>query len=130
MSLGLDRWQCKCIPNILSIVVWVIEVLFNVLDHKGYFAPSASQGETSLLQPQPEGNSDETAQKSSIPILIEVIFATYFFADSAVVAVHLSLDEIHREAEGMTIDICLNLLAYGYMVYRQFADMKTTDVVG
>eukprot|EP00956_Cyclotella_meneghiniana_P026226 scaffold56180_cov77-Cyclotella_meneghiniana.AAC.7 len=89
-STNIDLYQTGWIGK---DKLWVIEVLFNVLDHKGYFAPSASQ-------------------------------------DSAVVAVHLSREEIHREAQGMTIDICLNLLAYGYMVYRQFADMKTTDVVG
>ena len=120
------------IYNFMTCIVWVIEVFFNVLDHRDYFATpgSLSGGETSLLQPQPKGRSDQTAQKSSISIWIQVIFATYFFVDSAVVAVHLSRDQIHRQAQGMTIDICLNLLAYGFMVYRQLADMKTNNVVG
>ena len=107
------------IYNFGTCVVWVAEVFFNVLDYKGYF-DTWREGEASLLQPATERAEKTNTEMASI--WIEVILALYFFIDSTTVAVHLSQEQIHREAQGMTIDVCINLAAYSFLVYRQISD--------
>ena len=103
--------------------MWVVEVFFNVLDYRGYFNDYQGEGEASLLQPRQNEHEPKTT-KEFIALCLDVALAAYFFADSTTVAVHLSQEQIHREAKGMTLDVCINLFAYSFIVYRQMVDMR------
>ena len=107
--------------NFGACAVWLIEVFFNVLDWRGYFDSREGVGEESLLQPI---QKVERSKRGVIALWIELGFAAYFFIDSTSIVVHLSRKQIHRYAEGMTFDVCLNMLAYAFMVYRQFVDWR------
>lgn len=111
--------------NFGTCVVWLNEVFFNVLDHKRYLdSREGFGGEESLLQPI---HKVERTKNEVIALWIEVALAAYFFVDSTSIAVHLSRKQIHREAKGMTFDVCINVAAYGFMVYRQFVHWKTSE---
>lgn len=108
-----------------TCAIWVIEVFFNVLDHKEYLeAGEEGAGEESLLQPATERT--ERTRKEVTALWIEVVLAVFFFIDSTSVVYHLNRHQIHRQAEGMTFDVVLCVVAYLYMVYRQFVDWRTS----
>eukprot|EP00581_Thalassiosira_minuscula_P009563 CAMPEP_0183702706 /NCGR_PEP_ID=MMETSP0737-20130205/725_1 /TAXON_ID=385413 /ORGANISM="Thalassiosira miniscula, Strain CCMP1093" /LENGTH=191 /DNA_ID=CAMNT_0025929361 /DNA_START=266 /DNA_END=841 /DNA_ORIENTATION=+ len=107
--------------NFLTCIVWFVEVSFNVLDWKGYFESGEGVHEESLLRQVPK---IERTKRGVVALWIEFGLAAYFFIDATTVAHHLSRHQIHRQAKGMTYDICLNLLAYSYMVYLQFVDWQ------
>lgn len=109
--------------NFLTCIVWVAEVFFNLLDYNKHFDDKQAEGETSLLQPRSTETRPKT-MKESVTIWVEVALAVYFFADSTTVAAHLSQEQIHREAKGMIIDVCINFAAYSFIVYRQIVDWK------
>ena len=92
-----------------------------MLDYKGYFDTEA-EGEASLLQPPIE--RAEKTKTETAALWIEGILAIYFFIDSTTVAVHLSQEQIHRQAQGMTLDVCVNLAAYSFLVYRQLLNWR------
>lgn len=99
----------------MTCIVWVLEVFFNVLDYSGYLDPHGGEGEESLLQPRvAESVPNQRTTKDFIALLVEV----------AIVAVHLSSAQIHKEAKDMVIDVCLNLLAYSFLVYRLLIDQN------
>lgn len=103
--------------------VWVVEVFFNVLDFKEYFERNGV-GEESLLQPATE--RAEKTRRETVALWIEVVLAVYFFIDSTSVAVHLSREQIHRQAKGMALDVFVNMAAYAFLIYRQFVDWRTS----
>lgn len=107
--------------NFGACAVWLIEVFFNVLDWRGYFDSREGVGEESLLQPI---QKVERSKRGVIALWIELGFAAYFSIDSTLIVVHLSRKQIHRQAEGMTFDVCLNMVAYAFMVYWQFVDWR------
>ena len=108
--------------NFLTCGVWLIEVTFNVLDHKRYFDAEGT-GEESLLQPI---ERRERSKNEVIAIYIELVLAALFFLDSTSVAFHLTRHQIHRQSEGMVVDVCINMLAYSYLIYRQYVDYRAT----
>ena len=111
--------------NLCTCFIWLIEVLFNVLDHKGYSNSEEQVGEESLLQP----TVSERKMKSKsevIAIYIELVLAAIFFLDSTSVALLHTRHEIHRQATGMTFDVCINMVAYSYLIYRQYVHYRTT----
>lgn len=115
------------IYNFGTCIVWLIEVSLNVLDHKGYFDSDGNEdnnpGEESLLQPTQKA---ERTKREVVALWIEFALAAYFFIDSTTVAVHLTRMQIHRQAKGMTFDICINFAAYGFLVYRQLVDWRAS----
>jgi hypothetical protein len=109
--------------NFATCIVWVLEVFFNVPDCSGYLDSHGGEGEESLLQPRVAGPvPNQRTRKDFIALLVEVALALYFFTDSTIVAVNLSSAQIHKEAKGMVIDVCLNFLAYSFLVYRLLID--------
>ena len=68
----------------------------------------------------------EIATNKRVALWIEGAIAACFFVDSAVASVHLSRNEVHRQAEGMTIWVIINIVAYAFMVYRLFVDWQMT----
>lgn len=119
------------IYNFSVCFIWLVEVSFNVLDHKGYFEEVAEQlefGEEGLLsQSTITGELRSTKSKNEvIAIYIELVLAVLFFIDSTSVALLHTRHEVHRQAEGMTFDVCINMLAYSYLIYRQYVDYRTT----
>ena len=112
--------------NFATCIIWLIEVTFNVLDHKKYFDPTAgSGGDTLLEQPSHTASRAERTKREVVALWIEFALAAYFFIDSTVVW-HLSREQIHREAKGMTVDVFVNIAGYAFLVYRQFVDWKTS----
>ena len=108
------------IYNFGTSAVWLIETAFNILDYKGCFGSSGEEdNETSLLL-RP-GEKSEKTRAQAMALWIEVALAVCFFIDSCAVAFHLSRRQIHRQAQGMTIDLCLNMASYGYQVSRNVA---------
>jgi hypothetical protein len=107
--------------NFATSFVWVIEVFFNILDYKGYFDCTLGEGESRLLQPMATDRVKKTTREALV-LWMEVALAVIFFVDSTHVAINLSQKQIHKEAQGMTIDITVNLIAYSFLVYQQFAD--------
>jgi len=116
--------------NFGTCAVWVVEVLFNVLDFKGYSDSHPDEGddhgEENLLLPLPETERIKRTKWEVIALGIQIAFAVYYFIDSTSIAVHLSRGEIHRRAGGMLLDVCLNIVAYAFMVYRQFDDWRNS----
>ena len=111
--------------NLCTCFIWLIEVCFNVLDYKGYFNSEEQVGEESLLQPTI--SERKTKSKSEvIAIYIELVLAAIFFLDSTSVALLHTRHEIHRQATGMTFDVCINMVAYSYLIYRQYVHYRTT----
>lgn len=115
--------------NFGTCAVWVVEVLFNVLDFKGYFKRDGVE-EESPLQPNGDAQTSERTKKEVIALHVEALLAVYFFIDSTIVADNLSRKQIHKEARGMTIDVVINMLAYCYMVHRQFVDWRASHSSG
>lgn len=112
--------------NLCTCSIWLIEVCFNFLDYKGYFKSAEQVGEESLLQ----STVSERKMKSKsevIAIYIELVLAAIFFCDSASVALLHTRHEIHRQATGMTFDVCINMVAYSYLIYRQYVHYRTTN---
>uniref|UniRef100_A0A7S4JWV2 Uncharacterized protein n=1 Tax=Odontella aurita TaxID=265563 RepID=A0A7S4JWV2_9STRA len=110
------------IYNFGTCTIWLVEVFFNVLDYKRC-TEWERFGEESLLQPT---QKDERTKKEVVALWIEVALAIYFFIDSTCVFDNLNRHQIHRQAEGMTYDVFLNMAAYAYMVYRQVVDYRAT----
>ena len=113
------------IYNFSVCFIWLVEVSFNVLDHKGYFEEVGE--EEGLLSQSTYTTERRTKSKNEvIAIYIELVLAVLFFIDSTSVALLHTRHEVHRQAEGMTFDVCINMLAYSYLIYRQYADYRTT----
>eukprot|EP00563_Minutocellus_polymorphus_P006033 CAMPEP_0181033272 /NCGR_PEP_ID=MMETSP1070-20121207/7169_1 /TAXON_ID=265543 /ORGANISM="Minutocellus polymorphus, Strain NH13" /LENGTH=191 /DNA_ID=CAMNT_0023110689 /DNA_START=297 /DNA_END=872 /DNA_ORIENTATION=- len=110
--------------NFGACAIWLVEVFFNVLDHKEFLHSEGATGEESLLRAPPAPERKKRTKKEVMGLWIEAALAAYFFLDSTTVAVHLSRGQIHKQSEGMTIDVCVNMAAYCFMVYRQFADWR------
>lgn len=110
------------IYNFGTCAIWVVEVLFNILDYKRY-TEWEGFGEESLLRPT---QKDERTKKEVIALWIEGALAVYFFVDSTCVFGNLHRHQIHRQAEGMAYDVFLNMAAYAYMIYRQVIDYQDT----
>ena len=114
------------IYNFSVCFIWLVEVSFNVLDHKGYFEEVAEQEEGLLSQSLTTGERSTKSKNEVFAIYIELVLAVLFFIDSTSVALLHTRHEVHRQAEGMTFDVCINMLAYSYLIYRQYADYRTT----
>lgn len=112
------------IYNFVTCGVWLLEVFFNVLDYKKFFDDEVGGGGEAPLMP-PLVHEIENATNSRAALWIEGGIAACFFVDSASAAVHLSRNEVHRQAEGMTIWVIINIVAYIFMVYRLFVDWQT-----
>mmetsp|Transcript_28557 Transcript_28557/g.60554 ORF Transcript_28557/g.60554 Transcript_28557/m.60554 type:complete len:191 (-) Transcript_28557:363-935(-) len=106
--------------NFAACAVWVAEVFFNVLDFRGYF--DSGEGEKSLLRPT--GERKERTRGEVVALWVETGLAAYFFLGSMVIAHHLSKAQIHKQSRGMIFDVCLNMVAYAYIVYRQYVDWR------
>jgi len=121
------------IYNFGACAVWVVEVLFNVLDFKGYFDATADC-EKSLLQittsMETESGTENRTKWEVIALYVEMALAAYFFIDSMSIVFHFSLEDIQRGAEGMPFDVCLNMVAYAFMVYRQFVNLRNSRKEG
>lgn len=109
--------------NFGTCAVWLIEVLFHFLDYRKYFDFDTDEGvnEESLLQPTVKA---EKTRREVAALWIEGFFAVLFFVDSTTVALNLSREQIHKQAQGMVFDVVLNMAAYGFMVYRVFDDWR------
>ncbi|KAL7528408.1 hypothetical protein ACHAWF_002547 [Thalassiosira exigua] len=114
--------------NFGACTIWLVEVCFNVLDYKGYFDDGGDEGvgEESLLRPETPPKEERT-RGQVIALWVEVALAAYFFVDSTSVAVELTREEIQRYSQGMTLDVCVNMAAYGFIIYRQFVDWRKSD---
>lgn len=83
--------------NFVTCIVWAVEVFFNVLDYNGYFDCHCVEGEDSLLQPRvAEHVPNQRTTNDFLALSVEVALAIYFFADSTIVAVHLSNELMHE----------------------------------
>ena len=82
-------------------------------------------GENSLLRQQ--GHSITNTSETT-PLWIEFTLAVYFLIDSVGVVFHLTRNEVHLLANGMMFDVVVSMLAYLYMVYRQLADWRKTNL--
>jgi hypothetical protein len=111
------------IYNIVTCCVWLLEVLLNVLDYNEFFDDGDGGGEAPLMPPPI--HDTENATNKMRALWIEGGIAAFFFAESAMAAVHLSRNEVHRQAEGMTMWVIINIVAYIFMVYRLFVDWQT-----
>mmetsp|Transcript_13533 Transcript_13533/g.29064 ORF Transcript_13533/g.29064 Transcript_13533/m.29064 type:complete len:210 (-) Transcript_13533:1115-1744(-) len=114
--------------NFGACAVWVVEVSFNLLDFNGYFDATTDRDKSLLeitISMEMEGAENRTKWEV-ITLYIEMAFAAYFFVDSMSIVFHFSLEEIQREAEGMPFDVCINMIAYAFMVYRQFVDLRNS----
>ena len=110
--------------NFVTCAVWVVEIALNVLDYRGYF-DKGGFGESSLLQ-QPATERKEKTKNELIAMYTEVFLAVYFFLDSCSIAVNLlDRNEVHKYASAMTFDVVIGMIAYTFLVYRQYVDYKS-----
>jgi hypothetical protein len=129
-SIEKARIECHyLVYNFLTCIVWLIEVSCNALDHKGYFDDAEGNGEERQLQLKPHSldttSRVERSKSEVVALWIELALAAYFFLDSTTVAFHQSQEQIHREAKGMTLDLCINIVAYAFLLYRQVVNRKS-----
>lgn len=102
--------------------IWAVEVGLNIFD---YTDAKEENGENSLLRQQ--GHSITNTSETT-PLWIEFTLAVYFLIDSVGVVFHLTRNEVHHLANGMMFDVVVSMLAYLYMVYRQLADWRKTNL--
>lgn len=107
------------IYNFALCFVWAIEVGFNIFD----YTDTEDIGENSFLQQQQPSHTTASTSET-VPLWIELAIALYFLIASVVVV----RKEVHHQANGMVLDVVLNMLAYLYMVYRQFADWRKSNI--
>ena len=106
------------IYNFGTCTIWAFEVGLNIFD---YIDTKEDGFKSSLLQKPDESVTDASQTK---PLWIEFTVAVYFVFDSASVVSDLTRNEIHKLSKGMLVDVLINMLAYFYIVYRQFSDWR------
>jgi hypothetical protein len=110
------------IYNFGTCVVWALEVGLKIFD---YIDSKKEDTECSLLYQPTQSNTDTSETK---PLWIEFTLAVYFLIDSARVVGHLSRKEIQKLSKGMLYNVVLNMVAYLYLVYRQFIDWSKSKL--
>ena len=128
-----EKGKIEChylVYNFVTCIVWLVEVSCNALDHIGYFDDAEGNGEETHLQLKPSSlqlpSRVERSKNEDIALWVELALAAYFFLDSTTIAFHLSREQIHREAKGMTLDLCINIVAYSFLLYRQVMNRNST----
>ncbi len=109
------------IYNFGTCIIWVLEAGLNLFDH----IDTKQDGAKSSLLQDDEYVTDASETK---PLWVEFFIAVYFVFDSSSVVFDLSRNEIHKLSKGMLGDVLLNMLAYFYIVYRQFIDWRKTNL--
>ena len=110
--------------NFGTCLLWVIEVGLNIFD---FIDSKEELGENSLLQHTDRSITNNT-QNETLPLWIELSLAFYFLIDSVGIVFHLTRKEVHNSAKGMFFDVVVAILAYLFMVYRQFVDMRQSKL--
>ena len=111
--------------NFGTCLVWVLEVGLNIFD----FIDSKEElgeNENSLLQHT--DHSIASTQNETLPLWIELSLAIYFLIDSVSIVFHLTRKEVHNSAKGMLFDVVVAVMAYLFMVHRQFTDMRQSKL--
>ncbi|KAL3785133.1 hypothetical protein HJC23_013292 [Cyclotella cryptica] len=116
--------------DFVTCIVWLIEVTCNALDHIGFFDDAEDDRGESQSKMEPRSchapNKVERTQSEVVALWIELALAAFFFIDSTTIAFHLSQEQIHRQAKGMTLDLCINIVAYAFLLYRQVVSRNKT----
>lgn len=109
------------IYNFGTCILWVFEAGLNIFDH----IDTKQDGDKSSLLQNDECVTDASETK---PLWVEFFIALYFVFDSSSVVSHLSRNEIHKLSKGMLDEVLINVLAYSYLVYRQFVDWRKSNL--
>ena len=109
--------------NFGTCLVWVLEVGLNIFD---FIDSKEELGENSLLQHT--DRSITNTQNETLPLWIELSLAIYFLIDSVSIVFHLTRKEVHNSAKGMLFDVVVAVMAYLFMVHRQFVDMRQSKL--
>jgi len=109
--------------NFGTSAIWALEVGLNIFD----YTDTKEEGVEHSLLEQPVHSITNASE--TIPLWIEFSLAVYFVIDSAAVVFHLTRKEVHHLANGMLLDVVINMLAYFYLVYRQFADWRKSNLM-
>lgn len=112
--------------NIVVTGVWLVESVANFLDYK-FFRRQGGSESIPLTDAEVSREGDKFDGKSTEEcfLLIETAVATYFTFDSMSVVFDMTKKNIHRESKGMMLDSAINLVAYGYMIYRHHKSKKS-----
>jgi len=110
--------------NFGTCLVWVLEVGLNLFD---FIDSKEELGENSLLQHTDRSITNNT-QNETLPLWIELSLAIYFLIDSVGIVFHLTRKEVHNSAKGMLFDVVVAVMAYLFLVYRQFVDMRQSKL--
>ena len=109
--------------NFGTSAIWALEVGLNIFD----YTDTKEEGVEHSLLEQPAHSITDASE--TIPLWIEFSLAVYFVIDSAAVVFHLTRKEVHHLANGMLLDVVINMLAYFYLVYRQFVDWRKSNLM-
>ena len=120
------------IYNFGTCLVWVVEVGLNIFDFID--SKEGESGEQSLLQQQQQQQQQQpehsiATTNETLPLWIEFSLAVFFLVNSVGIVFHLTRKEVHHEAKGALVDVLVAVFAYLFMIYRQFVDMRQTNVV-
>lgn len=110
------------IYNFGICTVWVLEAGLNIFDH----IDTKQDGDKSNLLHNPDEYVTDASETK--PLWIEFFIAVYFVFDSLSVISDLSRNEIHKLSKGMLGDVLTNMLAYFFLVYRQFIDWRRSNL--